>query len=65
MEGDFYKRISPLVNLRVRLQRNGSIYEGVIKIEGHRFYLVYSGKEIKIKPTDELISFGKLEKKIK
>lgn len=66
MEGDFYIRTNSLVNTKVRLKREDKFYEGIVRREGHRFYLVYSkDNEIKIRPTDEVALIGKLEKKLK
>lgn len=66
IESDFYVRMSSLVNLRARLQRNGKVYDGIINKEKHRFYLIDSdNKEIRIKPSDTIKVTGKLEKRIK
>jgi 1,2-phenylacetyl-CoA epoxidase PaaB subunit len=64
IESDFYIRMSNLVNQRAKIERDGKIYDGIIKKEKNRFYLLVDNKEIKIKPSDN-IKVEKLEKKLK
>lgn len=65
IDSDYYLRLSILANEGVKLQREGKEYKGIVKREGARFYLVYSNKRIRIKPGDDVIRLGKLEKRIK